>query len=108
MSTYTFSIGQKIGSTDELLSRETWEVFKRDLTITVRSHGLEIVFRGEGIGEYEGALEPSFTVIAVGTVHESSPRNPRPSFTAELWAIARHYRQDSIAVTIGETVFIGA
>lgn len=100
--TYVLSIGRNVGN--EPMSEPAWRTFKASLGDTCEAFGLSIVFKGEGEGIYEGESEQSYTVVATGAIRsDGSPL----SFSASLKILARTFRQEAIALTQGETTFVG-
>jgi len=99
--TVVVSIGRNVGDSDETLSDQDWHDFRFKSRTLVMNRGFDVVFVGDGFGDYATRQEQSYTVIgagdgnAVGLYHS-------------LAALAREYRQDSIALTTGQTAFPGS
>lgn len=92
------SIGRNIGARP--MSSSQWAEFKRTVVDVVRLSSPAIYFAGEGKGIHDGIAEESFTVVA------EDPRS-EIALSAALRVVARHHRQESIALTIGPTRFVG-
>lgn len=97
--TVTVSIGRNISG--EPMDEDRWILYKADVVDALAFNGLRIVFHGEGVGQYEGAYETSFTLVAL-----AEPRYLAGLYHA-LARIAKDYDQNSIALTTGETAFPG-
>jgi hypothetical protein len=90
---------------DKLTSQE-WASFKLQVTRCAEHYLSAIYFTGAGLGEFEGTVEESWTLV--GEYAGSIYGNSWGSFKGELDALRRTYQQDSIALTIGQTELIGA
>jgi hypothetical protein len=101
MSTYV-SIGRNIGA--EPMSPTDWRLFRRSVDATVSAFAGPIVTRAEGLGEYDGATEPTY--IVVGAANPDGPV-AWSMFGDELREIAAQFGQESIAVTVGTPTFVG-
>lgn len=107
MSTYVVSIGRNLGKPagyrqGEAMDVVEWSRFREEVRAELDQAGLEIVFTGDGDGVYEGVVEPSYTLVAVGDLLTA------PQFdhlVGMLGLIGFRYYQDSVAVTSGVTVF---
>ena len=98
MPTIVASVGRNVGLRP--MSGERWGRFQQELTSVIATAG-EIVFAGRGAGTHEGRPEEAFTVIA------SAGDFKRIVLAAEIAVLAERYEQKEIAVTFGETTFIG-
>lgn len=88
---------------DAVLAQPEWDAFRGSILAMARAYGEDIYFYGEGQGIYEGKGESSFTVV-FGDVEDPWLR---AKLEGRLSRLAEEYAQDSIAVTYGETFFIG-
>jgi hypothetical protein len=100
MSTITVSAGRNVG--DAPMDAVTWETFTMDLVATVEATGHTVLFEGTGQGIWEGTVEQAFTIVAA-----SGPEARTGTLAEWLGAMARHYGQDAIAITVGTTVLAG-
>lgn len=87
--TTTTSIGRNVDGKSMLFYE--WQWFKSTLLSYAKFEG-EVYFEGEGEGTYGGEHEQSYTVV-----HERRIPDHR------LGPLVRMFRQESIAVTEGET-----
>lgn len=97
----TVSIGRNIGNSP--MSQAMWEGFTSSVLRNIRSNTSAIYFVGFGTGIYEGATEESFTVVS---------SNPTESalcaIRVSLSLLAHAFKQDSVALTVGETQIVQA
>tara|TARA_R110000823_G_C15804223_1_gene487515 strand:- start:206 stop:556 length:351 start_codon:yes stop_codon:yes gene_type:complete len=111
MATIIVSIGRNMGTANPLpsgkqeLNGGEWSAFKDEVTATLTGTGGTVVFKGEGLGIYEGEYEHAYTVIV--TV-KTLPWSLWLEFENSLGLLAYRYGQDSIAVTTGDTWFASA
>jgi hypothetical protein len=96
--TITVSIGRNMG--ERPMSADLWRRFQRLTVIAVQAFMSELYFAGEGEGIHEGRPEQSFTIVAGGPLHML------PNLRLRLADLARAYRQESIALTVGTTQFV--
>jgi hypothetical protein len=96
--TITVSIGRNMG--ERAMSADLWRRFQRLTVIAVQAFMSELYFAGEGEGIHEGRPEQSFTIVAGGDLFML------PNLRLRLADLARAYRQQSIALTVGTTQFV--
>lgn len=101
MPTVTVSIGRNVGAVP--MSVERWHYYVTDTRKAVNAVASAVHFVGRGSGIYDGALEDSFSIVA--TVDDGASL---ALLAKRLRSLARLYRQDSIAMTVGSTQFVGA
>jgi hypothetical protein len=91
-----------IGRTTETgtLSYADWKEFRRQVTSLVEYYNHDVYFAGEGIGEFEGQQEESFTIVFKPETYHLY------TVTATLATLARDYGQKCVALTLGETEFV--
>jgi hypothetical protein len=99
--TIVVGIGRRDNVNGLNLTDEEWNGFRGDVDHALRASGVEVFFAGEGTGEYEGRREDSATWVGATSVR------PNVALERRVARLARQYDQDSIAVTYGETVFVG-
>lgn len=103
MSTVTvvISIGRGLPSGGEM-EQDDWDTFRHCVRALLRSCGDIYVDGAHSIGEWDGIPEESATYVAevradyVGTIR------------LECGALAHDYRQDAIALTVGQTDLVTA
>jgi hypothetical protein len=101
-----FTIGRNVG--DVPMNRYDWEGFRLELQAIVvdiedlSPYGL-IVTYGDVTGYWDDVVEDSYT-LTLANVSRAAYDHHRP----RLEALARKYRQDAIAVTIGNVDLISA
>ena len=91
------------------MGRADWEAYKREVLVATNRAAGPIVFEAESDGWdtlADAPAEQSFTVIGAAEVTNDDGAT-LDRFVLELWKAARAYRQEAIAVTIGETRFTG-
>lgn len=95
----TISIGRNVNG--KPMPDSTWQSFTADILRNVRSNTSHIYFVGFGNGEWNAEGEESFTVVS---------SNPTTSaycaIKVSLELFGEAYRQDAIAMTIGETELV--
>lgn len=100
MRNIVVSAGRNVG--DEPMSAERWAAFRLSICALFPHR----IFTGTGIGEYEGAREESFTVVAPFTPGDwamsASPELYVRYVRAHLANLAKEYGQECIALTIAE------
>ena len=100
-TTATVSIGRNVGAAP--MSGDAWTRFQADIRLALTECGAEIyVDAARSVGEWEGILEDSCTFVA------SVPLENLAHLDTDLAYLTRVYRQDAIAVTLGQTQFISA
>lgn len=106
--TFTIGFGRRIGKGDNLSAR-AWREFQADVARFVSSlRGATVYSRTEGEGVYDGNREDCATVVfGVDCDKDTLSVVILPYLRGGLGELARRYRQDSIALTIGKTEFIG-
>lgn len=77
-----------------------WQTFKELALQALEVCGATIHFRGEGYGVHNGVSESSYTLVA-------STEGGTETLKSILASLARLYNQESIALTVGETEFVG-
>ena len=87
----------QIGNSDDKLSQRDWSAFYRNTLATLKGFG-EVHFAGasHSAAEWQNAC----FVIALDVADVVGLR-------ANLEQLAHHHRQNSIALTVGETEFVG-
>lgn len=87
----------QIGNSDDKLKQSEWSVFVSSIDEKVREIAYQVHFSGHSYGAaiWQNAcwvieMEESFV----------------PFFLKELTLIRERFKQDSVAVTIGETIFV--
>ena len=100
--TVTVSIGRNVAGGP--MTEPSWRLFRRELRdwaelLTQYEHGT-LVFQGAGEGVYEDVSEDSYTLILADVAGRDLPQ-----MRTTLGVLARAYRQDSIALTHGQTTF---
>jgi uncharacterized protein (DUF1330 family) len=80
-----------------------WGEFRTRVTAAIRESGHTPLFRGEGIGEWEGEYEDSYTVVALPDGDEAN----LDALKVALEELRKTYRQEAIAVTVGSTTLVG-
>ena len=105
--TFTVGFGRRIGKGDNLSSRR-WAAFQADVARFIGSlRGVTIYSRTVGYGVYDGVREDCATVVfGVDCEPVTLDTVVLPYLRGGLGELARRYRQDSIALTIGKTEFI--
>lgn len=103
--TFTVSIGRNIGGTTEPLRKDVWREFIWAVTSTVEQYAHATFFEGEGVGSNPYADPPTFedSYTMVGDIFAREVGN----LSDALVPLARRYRQESIALTVGTTTFVG-
>lgn len=102
------AIGRNFGKAAGLLHGEPmldvdWKKFKSEVTdLVVAGLHLRPYFTGEGRGIYEDRAEESWVIIA-----QDPEPDQMPHLGMKLQHLSSWYTQDSIAVTVGNTVFMG-
>lgn len=99
MSTITVSIGRNVPN-DVPLSAVEWRTFRNETVAAVAACADNVHFVGTGDGIYMDEIEESHTVVA------TVPRHLLAELRATLGILAVAYRQHSVAVTDGATVFV--
>jgi hypothetical protein len=99
----TVTLGRNIGS--EPMPEWQWDAFTLDVrkALSANTTGPDRFSETHtGTGQWQGVTEESrkITVHAVEVILSEGLR-------ARLWDLARHYGQDAVALTIGETHLIG-
>ena len=98
-STLTISVGRNVA--DVPMSDALWLEFRCAIDTALERIGATLHFYGEGEGYYLGAIETSYTWIAsVNSAHIWLVRR-------ELAPICAQFSQDCIALTVGNTEFVG-
>lgn len=101
-STVTISIGRGLPSGGALRPSE-WEAFRSHIDDTLADCGATVyVARAYSVGEWEGVAEESATWVA------SVPVECVGYLRDYLRVATDVYRQDAIALTIGETELVSA
>lgn len=88
----------QIGNTDNKLTQKEWAWFCEAVKDTIRKAGFAVHFYGNSPGD---ALWQNAAWVVDG-----DPQSAREEFANDLRRIALAFRQDSIAVTVGETKFL--
>ncbi len=97
MSTVTVSIGRNVGNTP--MSDSDWQQFRAETRAVVQGGNIIApYYEGTGIGTDR---EESYTIVA-----EFKP-NHELAFTRGLYDLCAQFEQDCVAVTIGQTAFVG-
>jgi hypothetical protein len=99
--TIVVGIGRRDNVNGLELSDLEWRDFRSEVHEALERHGVAVFFAGEGTGEYEGVREASATWVG------ATSTRPNVALERSLSLLALTYDQDSIAVTYGETVFVG-
>lgn len=100
-TTVTISAGRNVGAAP--MSAKAWQSFRDDIALAIYdAHGEIFVRDARSRGEWEGIEEDSATYVA------GVPRDYLPHIRDSLAYLARIYRQDAIALTVGETEFVQA
>lgn len=102
MTTFVFGIGRNVGSVP--MPTAEWAYFTDALEELVAELPMTLVFRGEGVGIFEETSEDSCTIVCVGDALNTFAFS---TLTQKLRKLARRFEQESIALTIGETTFVG-
>ena len=99
MATVTVSIGR--GGGERMLPLGEWRRFIRDVSDAVAAYGDDTYVNGAAsVGVWDGVREASRTYVAdVDAVNLDGLRE-------RLVTLAGRYRQDAIALTIGETALV--
>jgi hypothetical protein len=106
--TLTVSIGRNVGGYEEFgadigkLDDRAWAEFQTRTLSTLRVAGAKLHFSGVGVGFFEGQTEESFTAVA-----SVSDDNDLEYLRHSLRILCELYDQQSIALTIGTTEFVG-
>ena len=99
--TVTISAGRNIGATP--MGPDAWSQFRADIAQAIHdAHGEIFVNDARSRGEWEGVAEDSATFVA------SVPRDYLTRVRDSLAYLARTYRQDALALTVGATEFVTA
>lgn len=98
--TVTVSIGRNVG-VDDLLSLSEWDSFRDTVYSTLARYG-EVTFDTTGKSCSSYGQEESYTVGA-----EVPSEADAYAALDEIEPLAREYRQEAIAVTIGTTYLVG-
>jgi len=109
MSSKTFTV--QIGNSDDKLTQKEWSNFVRDLERDFGKLMSEVHFSGSSPSN---AMWQNFCMVAVvdevyiraGLGWESFREYIDYAIKPTLAVLCQRYKQDSIALTIGETVFI--
>jgi len=100
-ATITVSAGRNIGA--QPMGPDAWAQFRADIAQAIHDAQGEIfVHDARSRGEWEGVAEDSATFVA------SVPRDYLPHVRDGLAYLARLYRQDALALTVGATEFVTA
>lgn len=97
--TAVVGIGRNIG--ERPMAREVWSRFRRQVEGALYNLGFTVYFAGVGEGVFEGNEEQSATFVAGGSLADV------PRLRLSLHTLARSFGQESIALTVGETEFVG-
>ena len=83
------------------------KAFTADIVVALIELGAEILALTEGLGQWEGVVEPCGSItFRLPIDHLISVR--KANLCEALAAAAATYDQDSVALTFGDTVLIGA
>jgi hypothetical protein len=88
----------QIGNTDDKLSQKEWASFISEMQMMLNSNGFAIHFTG--FSESRAAWQNASWVVSITDTAWAS------RLRYELGLLARKYRQDSIALLVGETEFV--
>jgi hypothetical protein len=99
-NTITVSIGRNVPNQNPLTDMG-WRRFQHDTTRALRNLDADIHFSGTGKGYFQGQTEESATWVATIVSYKL------PTLRLALKAIAKTWSQDCIALTIGQTEFVG-
>jgi hypothetical protein len=96
MVTATITIGRNVNGP---MDRERWDRFQLLLLRSIDDLAVPgiLYFDGVGEGTWDGQVEQAYTVV-VGL-----PEECLPILRLRLKDLARHFDQDAIALTVGET-----
>lgn len=97
-ATVTVSIGRNVGAVP--MPVDVWRRFRRDVAGYLAS-GDVFVSDARTVGRWDGVAEESRTWVA------SIASSDVPSIVSAMAALARAYRQDAIAVSVGQTTLAG-
>ena len=101
--TLVIAIGRNIGNLPMRARR--WNAFKNSLQGVASEYG-KIVSRARGTGVYEGVLEQTYVLIVSAPTDEFGNVN-LVGIKTYLRALAEAYEQESIALVVGHTTFVG-
>ncbi len=101
MQTVTISIGRNVGEHGTLTSYE-WDTFTARLDGLVAERCAELFVHSRGVGEGGWGQEENYTVVA--TIFPSSLR----TLPSALGRLAHEFKQECIALTVGETTLVDA
>lgn len=91
----------QIGNSDDKLSQVRWSEFVQDMDLLIARHSRVIHFRG-GSG-FDQRWQNAAWIFEI---HNPTPESLR-NLELALGVVARKFWQEAIAVTYGETKFIG-
>jgi len=102
MINVTVAIGRNVG--DEPMTSRLWRAFQGDVQDALQACGHEPVFMAkyQGTGRWQGRTEHSVMLSASFDASVDSE-----ALAEALGVIARRYRQDAVALTVGELRFPG-
>ena len=105
--TFTIGFGRRIGK-GENLPMSRWAAFQADVASFIQTvAGATIYSETAGGGVYDGVREECANVVfGVDWDADTLELSLLPYLRGGLGELARRYRQDSIALTIGKTEFI--
>ena len=96
--TATITIGRNVGKYE--WSDKLWNFFQCDLNSIAERYGTVYFAGGSFAGSWKGVKEDNYTVIFSLVVGEI------PRLKRKLTALKKTYKQESIALTIGDTVLL--
>lgn len=107
--TFTVGFGRRVGK-GENLGGNDWSTFQVDVARFIGSlRGATIYSETEGGGVYDGVREDCANVVfGIDCEPVTLDTVVLPYLRGGFGELARRYRQDSIALTIGKTEFIGS
>ena len=87
----------QIGNSDDKLTQKEWAQYNFHVTTMLHGFAIETHFAGASNGT--ASWQNACWVVVI-------PRDERESLFVNLRGIAKQFRQDSIAVMVGETEFL--
>ncbi len=94
--TYTLTIGRNVHKTP--LPNHKWKGFQSAISSFIESHNSEVFVSSEGFGKWQGIKEDNFTWVFSTKKYLDLD---------QLKSLAKLFKQDAIALTSGNTQFIG-
>lgn len=96
----TITVGRNLAGTATPMRRERWREFQAAAVAYLRGEGCEVLGPFTGEGEWEGTVEESAIIVGLKSDHLLNGTVSLEEFCQNL---ARHYSQDAVAWSYGES-----